>query len=345
MNEDVLRSISDVLTYLSDLDREKVPPEDAERRLSLLRRRHPDLSLELLWEIQSYDASVHYDVLLRRCDGSVISISVSSERELPWPLRGAHRWTDADLVRVNGSTLKIQHAVSCLEFMWNETPVAKRLVDACLVAEELKTTSIETSDIEMQLGMDAFRRTHALYSAEETYRWMTERGMTHQQLEELILDSVRIDRLRGRIAEGRIDGYFRDHQADLAVLQFVQLECADEHVAEQVFRELTASELGFYETAQTHYTAARVAGLKFVTVRRCDMPAALVAALSAAAPNDVVGPTHVANGYVITRLLQESPPRLDEATRAFIRNLLFEQWLEERRGAAAVEWCWGSALP
>ena len=57
---------------------------------------------------------------------------------LPWPLRGVRRWTDADVLRVNGRTVKFQEAVACLELMWTEVPIAQRLVNACLLDAELE---------------------------------------------------------------------------------------------------------------------------------------------------------------------------------------------------------------
>jgi len=41
--------------------------------------------------------------------------------------------------------------------------------------------------------------------------------------------------------------------------------------------------------------------------------------------------------------LERVPASLDAATRRTIAKLLFEEWLEERRQAAHIEWNWGSA--
>jgi hypothetical protein len=48
-------------------------------------------------------------------------------------------------------------------------------------------------------------------------------------------------------------------------------------------------------------------------------------------------------GFELVRVLAITPARLDPATRAAIQKLLFEDWLEERRQSARIEWFWGNA--
>ena len=85
-----------------------------------LRGRHPDLAIDLLAEEEAFDQSVHYDVLLRRAGEGTVSLSYCPERAIPWPLRGVHRWSEAELVRVNANVLQGEQAIACLDFIWDE---------------------------------------------------------------------------------------------------------------------------------------------------------------------------------------------------------------------------------
>jgi hypothetical protein len=49
--------------------------------------------------------------------------------------------------------------------------------------------------------------------------------------------------------------------------------------------------------------------------------------------------------YRVARVLRLTPARLDEATAAAIKQLLFDEWLAERRRAARIEWYWGPCEP
>src|SRR5262245_52676270 len=127
----------DTLEYLRTLIRESVRPEEARARLRLLQDSHPRARMELLWEEEACDYSVHYDTLLHFAGEGTISLSFCPERTLPWPLRGVHRWREMDLVRVNAKVLNVRQAIVFLDFIWNEAPILTRLVNACLIQEPL----------------------------------------------------------------------------------------------------------------------------------------------------------------------------------------------------------------
>src|SRR5207247_7550669 len=112
------------------------------------------------------------DALLHLPGEGTISLSFCPDRALPWPLRGVHRWSDKDLVRVNDTVLQVDQAIACLDFIWGEWPLVKRLVDTCLIQEALQKDPIDLSDAQLQQAMDGFRRAHQLYTAEDPFRWM-----------------------------------------------------------------------------------------------------------------------------------------------------------------------------
>src|ERR1700704_6061457 len=105
MSDPMNRAVCAALTYLAKMTRDGVRPDDAQRRLRIVEANHPEVRMQLLWEVESYDNSVHYDVLVRPESGDTISISVCRDHALPWPLRGVGRWTEANLVQVNGRML------------------------------------------------------------------------------------------------------------------------------------------------------------------------------------------------------------------------------------------------
>ena len=76
-------------------------------------------------------------------------------------------------------------------------------MNACLIHEVLDRDSIDLSDSDLQLALDGFRRAHKLYKPEDTYRWMAQHGMTHEQLERYMADEVVVAKLRDRITADR----------------------------------------------------------------------------------------------------------------------------------------------
>jgi putative peptide maturation system protein len=348
MSATLQQTVSDTLDYLMTLIREGVRPQEAKARLRLLQKRHPDTGMNLVWEEEAYDGSVHYDALLRLSEGATVSLSFCPERALPWPLRGAHRWSETELARVNDTVLRVEQAIACLDFIWNEAPIINRLINVCLIQEEFERDPIELTDADLQFGMDGFRRAHQLYSAEDTYFWMRRRGMTHEQLERLVADNLAVARLRDRVAEGRVESYFEGHRADFDTAHIARIEFSDEESARRIHRKILAGEVDFYEAAESHFLTA--AGRPettdrslFAAIRRSEASEELGAAIFDATRGEVVGPARVADGYAIARVLSLTPARLDEATRAAIKEILFDEWLAERRQSARIEWFWGNS--
>jgi len=323
MNETLQQATNHALDFLMTLD--GVQPADAQRRLRAIQSEHPDIGLELVWEQESFDGSLHYDVLVR-ADGATVSVSFCRDGALPWPLRGVRRWSDADLMQVNGRILTMQDAVALLDVVWREAPILERLVDVSLIRDELDQRPIELSDVELQRGLDDLRRAHGLNEAAATERWMQARGLTHEQLEELINERVTMERLRDRVANGRVEAYFEAHRADFDTAHVVRVECLDEDEAQRI----VDGDLDLFAAGKQQFLADPTKNRSlFATVRHCEIGYAEPGALSR-------------QGRVVTQVLAVASARLDSATRSKVKDALLEEWLAERRRAAHVTWFWGT---
>jgi putative peptide maturation system protein len=336
------------LDYLRTLIREGTAPEEARARLRSLQARYPDPAMDLLWEERAYDCFVHYDLLLHLPREGTVSLSFCADGGLPWPLRGVHRWSEKYLVHVNNTVLKVDQAIACLDFIWEEAPVMQRLVDACLIQEALEKDPVDLPAEELQRALDAFRRAHKLYKEEDTRRWMERRGLTHEKLERLVGDEVTVTKLRDRVAAGRVEDYFDGHRADFDTARIARLQFSDEESALRTLGQIRTGALDFYEAAERLFLTkgerpSHPSDEIFAEVRRRHVSPALEAAVFAAAPGDLLGPLRTEEGHAVVRVLSFTPARLDEPTCTAIRKILFEEWLEERRQAARIEWYWGNA--
>jgi putative peptide maturation system protein len=351
MNDSLRLAVPEVLEYLLALVREGVRPREARARLQPLRGRHPDLGIDLLAEEEAFDQSVHYDALLRRAGEGTVSLSYCPERAIPWPLRGVHRWNEGDLVRVNANVLAVDAAMACLDFIWDEAPVIERLVNMCVIQEELEREPIALSDAELQVAMDKFRSAKKLFKAEDTLRWLERHGMTHEKLENYVAESAIVPKLRDRITAGRVEEYFRQHAGDFDTAWVARLEVTDESEARKLAEQIRAGGQEFFAAAERCYFDAAQRGkppaaAMFAMIQRRDAPATFRDQLFTAAPAQLVGPVPIETGHgqVLLRVVAIVPARLDDRIRAAIKKILFDQWLAERRQTARIEWCWGNAV-
>jgi putative peptide maturation system protein len=338
-------TLNGVLDELMALTRDGIRPSEAQTRIRALRERHPETGIELVWEEEAYDSAVHYDALLSLPGAGTISLSFCPDRALPWPLRGAHRWSEADLVRVNTTTMQIDQAIGCLDFLWEDRRLMDRLVNVCLIEEALVEQPIDLSPAELQQAVDSFRRAHRLYSAAETHCWLERRGMTQEQLEKYAGDEAIIAKLRERVTAGEVDAYFQAHRAEFDSARVARIVFADYGAARQVAEQIRSGEMSFFEAAQRQFIESDVrreqsAGL-FAVLQRGQAAADLAEALFTAAAGDTVGPVQTDEGFVVAQVLALVPAQLDEPARREITKLLFDEWLEYRRQTAQIEWNWG----
>lgn len=340
------QALVDTLDYLKALVRDATRPDEARSRLRPLQERHPAIALDLVWEEVPYDLSTHYDVLLHLDGGGTASLSFCPDHAVPWPMRGVHRWGEADLVRVNATVLKVDQAVTCLDILWDEVRLMDRLINACLVQEAMDDDPVTLSDAELQRAMDGFRRARKLYKAEDTRLWMERIGTTPARLERLVAHLAQVARLRDRVTDGRVEEYFARHRDELAVARIARIEFPAEEDARRTYEQIRDGEVDFYEAARRRFLAAprrEPSGDVFAVVRRGPTDPELAASVFAAAPGALLGPLRTGGGYAVVRVLSIEPACLDEPTREAIKGLLFEEWLERRRLAATIEWYWGDA--
>ena len=113
-------------------------------------------------------------------------------------------------------------------------------------------------------------------------------------------------------------------------------------------RNIRAGAQNFFAAAERLYFEAAERGIPpkanlFATVERRQADPALRDQLFAAAPGQLVGPVPGETGHALIRVLAIIPARLDGHTHAVIKDILFKDWLDARRQAAHIEWCWGNA--
>jgi putative peptide maturation system protein len=337
-------ALNDTLDTLMQWWRESVGPEEATAHFRALRERYQDLDMDLVWEEEPYSRTVHYDALLHLPEQGTVSLSFCPDRAVPWILRHAHSASEYEVVRVNGQTLKVDQAMACLDFLWNEGRVIAGLVDTCLMREAAQKRAIEVSDAELQQTMDAFRHRRGLHTAEATDRWLEQHGMTHETLERHLLGETVAAKLRDQIADGRVEEYFDQHSAVLDAAHIARIKVADEESAWRLGDQFRSGKLDFFEAAQQQFFSAPnpAAARLFAVVRRGQLSEEQSSAIFSSSAGQIVGPLRSGDGYELVRVLQIVPALLDESTREAVKDRLFEQWLEEQRQQATVEWFWGN---
>ncbi|MFG1946108.1 TIGR04500 family putative peptide maturation system protein [Nonomuraea sp. NPDC048826] len=303
--------------------------------LAAFRAAYPRVRARLLAQREEFDGSLHHALLIKDGDATV-SLSWCPDRALPWPLRGVHRAGEHLLLRVNGIETPVARAIACLDFIWDESALADRLVADSLVREELEETREPLTDAALQEAMDAFRRARGLLTAAATREWMERHRVSHRELEELVSLEAAVAALRKRVSEGRVEEWFAAHGAELDVARVARAEFVAEPAVPAPGGFLDAVERAFADgTARP--------GEVFATVRRGELDAGQAERIFATPPGQVAGPFRTEHGHLLVKVLAVEPAVLDAGTRDLVERRVFREWVERRRSTAKIEWFWGLA--
>lgn len=322
--------------YLKRFADEDSAPRDARLSIGVLQRAFPEISMELIWQREQYDESCQYDLLLSDSEGTV-SLGYSRDRGLPWPLRGVQRWSEDDLLVVNNTTMKVQEAIALLDVLWQDDTFLLRLVNACIIREDLERDVPAILESEVQRELDDLRRQLGLFDAAETLAWMRDRGLSHEKMEMWAADRVAVGKLRSRVTAGSGVEYFNDHRADFDVVTLLTMQRSDNQSKASVGLLGTLEDL--VDSLESEVDGGQPPVVEIKALRRWELLHHERAVVDAFDPGGVAEPVQL-NGGVI-KVLSVRPARWDAATAEAVKRAAFERWLAERRQSARIEWFWG----
>lgn len=340
--------LHDVYAYLDGLVQDRASPDTARARLPQLRSRHPGADIDVVWEEQAFDGSMHFDALIRPDATRTISVSVCPNHALPWPLRGLQRWKDSDLVRVNGVVLSVADAIAQLDLLWERVPLMQKLIDRCLVDEALARDPVEVTDGEIQHAFDAMRRTRGLLGAADLEAWMKDSGVTWHTLETMATQLAQTAKLRERTVGARVDEVLAQDLTSYDLIALATVQTGSEQTAEAVLDAARRGGRGLLHAAQEVFAQGRGGELQtsLGRVRRHQLDAGVARAIAVDDPRgagEFVGPVAVSDGFMLAEVLAVEPAvPTDPGLRRLVAARLYDDWLREKRRSARIEWFWGS---
>jgi putative peptide maturation system protein len=335
----MLATVRDAFALLVRLREERIPAEEAYALFQQLAARHPGVRMDIVWEQETFEDVLHYDILLGVGKGTC-SLSYCAEEELPWAVRGIQRINESHVVRVNERPVSIADAVTSLDYAWHTLHIGRHLVNLSLIDEELRRHGLTATDEELAEALVGFRQRRRLYTLEELERWMAEHGTTQVQLETHLEREVAVRNLRTRVVGDHVQAYFERHRSDFDTLQGARLYVPGEPLAWRLHEQLRADPGRFWALAQERFLAGGPTAETFVTLRRRELEPTQAERLFATAPGQVSEPVPSGDGWVLVLVLGLVPARFEDV-QSQVAEILFADWLAEKRRSARVEWFWG----
>jgi putative peptide maturation system protein len=334
-------AICAIAEYVRSVTLRQPSHEDARAELSALTEAWSGLRARVVSSCEEYDASRHFDVLLTDADGTY-TVSFAPADGLPWPLRGVHRWNEGDLLRVNGTTLRIQQAIASLGFLWERDDLLDHLVNVCLVEEELAARSpFPVNDADLQARLDEYRRARGLFTAADTHQWLTQHGISHRQLERQLADELCVELLAEQVVGDAVADHLTAGKSNLGTFPVM---FASARSPEDLY-ELTqqTADLASWLTWAMALDGSK-REVRCYRIEAFDATPSIAVLASDDVPVGTVSqvfPHRDAHALACKVGPTEQPEPSPELHRR-LRDRLFADWLAERRRCADVEWYWGS---
>ncbi len=191
-------------------------------------------------------------------------------------------------------------------------------------------STVNCSSEELQQAQEQYYLANNLADESQRQAWLQAYGMTQMQLENLATRALRVEKFKLATWGNKLESHFLTQKLHLDQVVYSLLRTRDMPTAQELYFRIKAKEQPFAELARefSQGPEAQSGGLIGPMVLSQPHPQ-LAAKLRASQPGELLPPTRLGEWFVIVRLEQMLPAKLDESTRKKLLDGLFKSWLEE----------------
>lgn len=239
---------------------------------------------------------------------------------------------------VNDETITLAELLSAAQFR-GQLGFLQAIADAALIRQAAAQQGIEIADEELQAAADAFRARYDLHKAADLLRWLEAQHLSLAAWETGLENELLAAKLRAQLTAGKVEAYFAQNKLAFDAATIARIVVANEPLAKELRAQILEEDADFYAVARAHSleAATRPAGGYVGAIRRDGLSSAMEAAIFGARDGAVVGPFKTDVGWELVKVEARYPAQLDDAIRAEIVTILFDEWLSERRGKARIQ--------
>jgi parvulin-like peptidyl-prolyl isomerase len=182
---------------------------------------------------------------------------------------------------------------------------------------------------EVLAACQQFYERQQLKSEADVQTWLTQRGISRDQLESIITRDVRVGRFKQATWESKLNSYFLERKPKLDRVVYSLIRVKDLGVAQELYFRIQEGEQTFNEVAyaQSQGVEAETGGLLGPVELGTPHPA-IAKLLITNQPGQLIPPTRLGEWFIILRLEKLIPAQLDEALQQRLLGELFETWLQ-----------------
>ena len=247
----------------------------------------------------------------------------------------------AGIVKIDDEVITTELFISMLKLHGRFETLMEEILKDKLTVHAAKRAGITLTDEEIQQRADLFRRAHGLQRASETNEYFAAIGITMDEFEQFIVDSLYQEKMNAKITEGTaVDDYFQAHLPKFDSLVVSHIVMDSEGAARELLSLIMEDGESFAELAREHSKAdTRAAGGYIGKVMRGSLQPEVEAKVFNAEEGELLGPFPTGDGthYELFRIDSKHAARLDDETAGEIRRLLRDEWLARKAREHRIE--------
>lgn len=195
---------------------------------------------------------------------------------------------------------------------------------------EQAIANFSCTEAEQQTALEEFCQRQQLKSPEIRDNWLQKQGMTLEQIQKLAIRPLQLEKFKAANWGHRIESYFLTRKSSFDRVTYSLIRTKDKELAQELFFRIQEGEQSFAELARQYSRGPEAdAGGLLGPVPLTQPHPAISKCLSISQPGQLWSPRPVAEWFVIIRLEEIFPAKLNDLMRRRLLDELFETWLQE----------------
>lgn len=243
---------------------------------------------------------------------------------------------EIEALHLKGSKISMAEVIK-LAKIEDSFPALKDKLRLALVEQFAEEAGLHVSKDELQLAINDRRKRLGLFTSAETTDWLKDRQLKLSDLVAVVRSRYLESKVKASFSCEQIEAYFAEQRLNFDRAHLSQIVLKDAGEALELWFQLEEG-ADFHQLART-YTLdeeSRFAGGYIGLVARREMLPSVAAVVFGAKDGEIVGPIETKKGHLLIKVEQIMRAGLNERLETEIRDLLFEEWIEEREKAAEV---------
>ncbi|MBP0016310.1 MAG: peptidylprolyl isomerase [Cyanobacteria bacterium SBLK] len=241
--------------------------------------------------------------------------------------------SQTDPVKTSGSTaLKIGDLnVSSDEIipLLEKYQLLPKLVREIIIDRAL--VSVECSTEELTKAIERFYQQQKVKSPEQLQAWLQQKQSTIEQVQNAIARGIKLEKFKETMWGDRLESYFLERKLEFDKVLYSLLRTQDLGVAQELYFRILEGEAEFPRLAKEYSQGveAKTGGI-VGPISLSKIHPTLKEMFQRSKPGQLWSPQYIDNWFVVVRLEQFVPAKLDEEIRQKLLDERFNQWLQEQ---------------